>query len=50
MQTIQKRQLKLIEPFFDEELDYKNDYVSYITVSGNSSVTQKNNNTKKSLD
>jgi len=44
MQTIQKRQLNLIEPFFDMELDYKNDYVSYITVGGNSSVTPKSNN------
>ena len=43
MQTTQKRQLNLIEPFFNMELDYKNDYVSYITVGGNSSVTPKNN-------
>jgi len=42
-------QLKLIEPFFTEELDYKNDYVTYIEVSNSSSVTPKNNNSKISL-
>ena len=52
MQTTQKRQLNLIDPFFDMELDYKNDFVSYITagIDSNVSVTPKNNNTKKSLD
>ncbi len=50
MQTTQKIQLNLIDPFFNEELDYKNDFVSYINVSGTSSVTPKNNNSEKSLD
>ena len=44
MKTTQKTQLKLFVPFFDKELDYKNDFVSYKTVGGNSSVTPKSNN------
>ena len=44
MKTTQKTQLNLFVPFFDKELDYKNDFVSYKTVGGNSSVTPKSNN------
>ena len=44
MRTTQKTQLNLFNPFFTEELDYKNEYVSYIIVGGNSSVTPKSNN------
>lgn len=46
---MKKTQLKLIEPFFTEDLDYKNDYVTYIEVGNSSSVTPKNNNIKISL-
>jgi len=51
MQTTQKRQFNLIDPFFDMELDYKNDFVSYITagIDSNVSVTPKNNNIRKRL-
>jgi len=44
MKTTQKTQLNLFNPFFDKELDYNNNYVSYIIVGGSSSVTPKNNN------
>jgi len=44
MQVTQRQQLNLFEPFFNEELDYKNDFVSYINVGFNSSVTPKDNN------
>jgi len=44
MQVTQRQQLNLFDSFFDEELDYKNDLVSYINVGFNSSVTPKDNN------
>ena len=44
-----KTQLKFIEPFFTEELDYKNDYVTYIEVGNSSSVTPKINSIKNRL-
>jgi len=43
---MKKIQLKLIEPFFTEEIDYKNDYVTYIEVNSGSPFTPKNNNNK----
>lgn len=44
-----KKQLKLFEPFFNEELDYKNDYVSYINITQNKVTSVIHHNIKKLL-
>jgi len=44
-----KKQLKLFEPFFNEEIDFKNDYVSYIDTSSNNVTSVIHHNIKKLL-
>jgi hypothetical protein len=46
MQTDNIKRLALIEPFFNLDIDFKNDYVEYISITNQDAVTaQQNNNT-----
>ena len=46
MQTDNIKRPALIEPFFNLEIDFKNDYVEYISTTNQNAVTPLSNNIK----
>ena len=46
MQTDNIKRPALIEPFFNLEIDFKNDYVEYISTTNHNAVTPQSNNIK----
>jgi len=50
MQLQNKIRLSLFSDFFNLEIDYKNDYVEYITTTNHTSDTSLLNNTKKTIN
>ncbi len=46
MQTDNIKRPALIEPFFNLEIDFKNDYVEYISTNNQNAVTPQSNNIK----
>ena len=46
MQTDNIKRPALIEPFFNFEIDFKNDYVEYISTTNQNAVTPLSNNIK----
>ena len=47
MQTDNIKRLALFEPFFNLEIDFKNDYVEYISTTNQNAVTPHTNIIKK---
>ena len=45
MQVHEIKRPALIEPFFNLEIDFKNDYVEYISTTNQNAVTPQHNNT-----
>ena len=46
MQISEIKRPALIEPFFNLEIDFKNDYVEYVSTTNQIAVTPRSNNTK----
>ncbi|MDD2358726.1 MAG: hypothetical protein PHX13_12525 [Thiovulaceae bacterium] len=49
MQISEIKRPALIEPFFNLEIDFKNDYVEYIPTTNQNAVTPHSNNIQKNI-